>query len=158
MQTPETDAFWQSFRSAVSIGQAGYEVVAFGDSAGMATALAALVLAGTKRATAGLFRDFGGALPVVGQHGVMVDGEGRPLCVLRTTEVRVGPLSSVDDGFAHDEGEGDRPRAFWLAEHHRFFARVAARDEFAMHDATETVFERFVVVWPAGIADVPGRS
>ncbi len=158
-RTSATDTFWQSFRSAVPVGPAGYDVVAFGDSAEMATALAGLVVAGTKRATAGLFGD-GGTLPVVGQYGVMVDGDGRPRCVLRTTEVRVGPLSSVDHGFAYDEGEGegDRTRAFWLAEHRRFFASVAAKDGFAMHDAIATVFERFTVVWPAEVADPPRLS
>jgi uncharacterized protein YhfF len=110
--------------------------------------LAALILAGPKRATAGLARDFDGAeLPKAGDMVVVVNGAGAPQCIYRTTDVRVGPLISVDDQFAWDEGEGDRTRAWWLDAHRAFFTREAERGGFEMHDGIETVFERFEVVW-----------
>ena len=84
---------------------------------------------------------------------MLVDGEHRPRAIWRTTDIRIGPLSSVDEQFAWDEGEGDRTRDWWLAAHRRFFARVAAARGFDMHDAIETVFERFEVLWPPEIAD-----
>ena len=55
--------------------------------------------------------------------------------------------------FAWDEGEGDRTRASWLAAHRAIFGRYADRSGFNLHDDTETVFERFEVVWPPEIAD-----
>ncbi len=143
--------FWRSFREAAGLEHDKYEVVAFGDSPAMATELAALVVDGRKRATAGLLRDYeveGKPLPKPGDYGLVVDGNGRPHCVVRTTEVRVGPLGSVDAAFAYDEGEGDRSLGTWLAEHRAFFERQAATGGFAMDDRVETVFERFVVVWP----------
>jgi uncharacterized protein YhfF len=57
----------------------------------------------------------------------MTGGDGRPVAVVRTTEVRVGPLSSVDDAFAWDEGEGDRSTSHWLEAHTRFFTAECAR-------------------------------
>jgi uncharacterized protein YhfF len=79
---------------------------------------------------------------------VVVDSAGRPRCIWRTTEVTVKPLAEVDDAFAWDEGEGDRTRASWLANHRAFFGRQAATQGFVVTDAEPTVFERFRVVWP----------
>lgn len=155
-KTAATEAFWHDFVRHAGLGAADYQVVAFGDSSGMATELAALVVAGTKRATASLMRDYADGrlpLPAVGDFVVMVDGAGAPRCIWRTTEIEINPLDTVDARFAWDEGEGDRSLEWWLAAHRRYFAREAARDGFEMHDAIETVFERFTVVWPLAIAD-----
>ncbi|HXO91442.1 MAG TPA: ASCH domain-containing protein [Stellaceae bacterium] len=154
MKTVATEVFWQDFVRHAGLGAADYQVVAFGDNSGMATELAALVVAGTKRATASLIRDYAdGRLPGVGDFVVVVDGAGAPRCIWRTVEIEIKPLDAVDARFAWDEGEGDRTLDWWLAAHRRYFARQAARDGFEMHDAIETVFERFTVVWPLTIAD-----
>jgi uncharacterized protein YhfF len=91
---------------------------------------------------------------VVGGYVVLLDGANRPRAIWRTTEVRTGPLNSVDERFAWDEGEGERTREWWLSAHRRFFARRAAAQGFSMHDEIETMFERFTIVWPAEIADI----
>jgi uncharacterized protein YhfF len=157
-KTAATDAFWLAFRAKMPAlaGPSGYDVVSFGDSPESATELAELVVLGQKRATAGLLRQFGPEgepLPVIGGFVVLVDGRAQPRAIWRTTELRLGPLVSVDDAFAWDEGEGDRSRAYWLKVHRAFFARVAERGGFDFHDDIETVFERFAVVWPREIAD-----
>ena len=54
-----TDEFWRGYREAAGLHHDDYDVVAFGDGPGMATELAELTVAGTKRATAGLVRQFG---------------------------------------------------------------------------------------------------
>jgi uncharacterized protein YhfF len=128
----------------------------FGDSAALADQLLDLVLAGTKRATAGLVADHAHEsepLPRVGGHWVVCDGAGRPRCVLRTVELRLGPLDSVDDAFAWDEGEDDRTRASWLREHERYFRRTLSARGREWSDDLEVVFERFRVVWPPDVAD-----
>src|SRR3954454_5605532 len=140
-----TERFWQEFREAAGLPHNDYDVVALGDGPGMGTDLAELVVAGTKRATAGLVRQFGPggeAVPVAGGYVVLVDGAGQPRAIWRTTEIRIGPLNSVDAQFARDEGEGERTREWWLAAHRRFFTRYANAHGFAMHDGIETVFER----------------
>jgi uncharacterized protein YhfF len=128
----------------------------FGDSAALSDRLLGLVMAGTKRATAALVGDFaadGEPLPRIGAHWVACDGAGRPRCILRTTELRLGPLDSVDDAFAWDEGEDDRTRASWLREHERYFRRTQAARGQGWSDDLEVVFERFRVVWPPDVAD-----
>ncbi|MGB3556463.1 MAG: GNAT family N-acetyltransferase [Jannaschia sp.] len=147
--TPATTAFFDVFRNSTGVA-GGHQVVAFGDTPTMMDELVKLALEGTKRATAGLLRDFAGGepMPFVGGHVVLVDGRGAPCAVWRTGEVRIGPLVDVDEAFAWDEGEGERTRDDWLAMHRRYFSRVAARDGFDMHDHIPTVFERFEIVWP----------
>ncbi len=154
-RTPATEACWAAFRSAAGLGHDDYVVVAFGDDPETADALVELVLAGRKRATASLLRDYGERSPVprVGDLVMVVDSRGRPRAIWRTTAVAIGPLVEVDDGFAWVEGEGDRSRAWWLEAHRRYFGRQAAREGFVMHDRIETVFERFEIVWPPEVAD-----
>ena len=163
MRSALTDEFWRAYRKAAGLHHDDYDVVAFGAGPEMATELAELAVAGIKRATAGLVRQFGPdgePPPVVGGYVVLLDGAERPRAIWRTTEVRIGPLSSVDERFAWDEGEGERTREWWLSAHRRFFGRQAAAQGFRLHDEIETMFERFEVVWPPEIADTgrPGDA
>jgi uncharacterized protein YhfF len=155
-KTPATDAFWQAFVRHAGLVGVDYQVAAFGDDEAMATQLAELVIAGTKRATVSLLRDYADGRappPTVGDYVLVIDGAGTPRCIWRTAEIEIKPLGAVDDRFAWDEGEGDRTRAWWLAAHRRYFGRQAAREGFAFDDSIDTVFERFAVVWPLAIAD-----
>jgi uncharacterized protein YhfF len=91
----------------------------------MANELLALILAGTKRATACLLRDVEAgaeAMARVGDHVVVLDGHDRPRAIWRAKTVEVKPLHQVDDAFAWDEGEGERTRDDWLAMPKRYFA------------------------------------
>jgi uncharacterized protein YhfF len=156
-KTVETEYFFKPFKRHVGI-DADYVVGSFGDSPALADELLALVVAGTKRATASLRRNYGDGrepLPSVEDYVVVLAGNGVPSLICQTTDIEVKPLSAVDDQFAWDEGEGDRTRAGWLANHRHYFAREAERDGFAMHDDILVVFERFRVVWPLAIADRP---
>lgn len=118
----------------------------FGDSFAAANELADLVVNGPKRATCGTMAELeeaNAAVPALGDYWVACDGSGRPAAVIRTTDVRVGRLSSVDDQFAWDEGEGDRSRAYWLDAHTRCFARAFTAMGREMDPDIEVVFERF---------------
>ena len=145
------DAMWAAY-----VADSGYDgplvtAFAFGDSAELADELGLLVLLGPKRATAELVQAFAARdepLPRAGDRCLVLGGDGRPLAIVRTTDVRVGPLSSVDDRFAWDEGEGDRTRAWWLDAHTRFFNRQCAAMGLTFSDDTSVVFERFELVWP----------
>jgi uncharacterized protein YhfF len=133
----------------------------FGDSAGLADELLGLVLHGPKRATAAAVAEFartGEPLPRIGGHWVAHDGSGRPRAILRSIELRLGPLDSVDEEFAWDEGEGDRTRESWLREHRRYFQRFLPTLGLEVSESMETLFERFRVVWPPEHADAPGTA
>jgi uncharacterized protein YhfF len=150
-KSDRTEAFWRSFIDSRGPREGDYVVVAFGDSPCMATELASLAVSGRKRATCSLARDYAAApetFPKVGDFVVVVDGNGTPQCIWRTTEIEIKPLIAVDEQFAWDEGEGDRSREGWLAAHRSYFARQAMREGFDMHDTIEAVFERFEIVWP----------
>src|SRR5215469_12625254 len=112
-RSSNTDAFWQAFRRYAGLDHDNYVVGSFGDSPEMATELADLVVAGIKRATASLARDYGegrDATPKPADFVTALDGEGRPSFIWRTTQVMIKPLSQVDKAFAWDEG-GRRPDA-----------------------------------------------
>jgi ribonuclease BN (tRNA processing enzyme)/uncharacterized protein YhfF len=131
-------------------------VESFGDGAALADELIGFVVDGPKRATAGLVASYvadGDPLPRVGGHWVACDGSGKPRAVLRSTELRLGPLSSVDEQFAWDEGEYDRTLATWLEGHRRYFRRECERLGVEFSDEVEVCFERFTVVWPPDLAD-----
>lgn len=146
-------AFWQRAIAAGAVAEGTpvpTSVEAFGDSPALADELIALVVDGPKRATAGALADYTHSLeelPAVGVHWIALDGSGRPRAVLLTTDVRIGPLSSVDDQFAWDEGEGDRTRADWLESHTRYFQRYLPTIGIEFTPDMETVFERFDVLY-----------
>src|SRR5215472_8968226 len=74
----------------------------------MTTELADLVMAGIKRATASLARDYGEGrepMPNPGDFVLMLDGKGCPRFIWRTTEVTIKPLSQVDEAFGTRERE-----------------------------------------------------
>lgn len=95
----------------------------FGDSPELADALLALVLAGTKTATCGAVAHFSDDEPVpqVGRRDVVLDGQGRPACVIETVSVLIQRFDQVDKAFAEAEGEG--PYDTWRSEHIAYFER-----------------------------------
>lgn len=124
---------------------------AFGDTAPLADKLADLVVNGPKRATAGLLLDCelgDEPMPRAGDHSVILDGSGQPVCVIRTTEVQVKPLREADAAFAWDEGEGDRTLAWWRQAHDAYFTRRCAALGVAFTVDLDVVYERFDLVWP----------
>jgi uncharacterized protein YhfF len=143
---------WTEFAAAHGLGAAPHDEFAFGDSEALADELAELVASGPKRATAGLLADYeadGDPVPEPGAYSVVLDGRGQGVAVIRTTEVRVGPLSTVDEAFAWDEGEGDRTLASWLRDHTAFFTRRCVELGLEFSDELTVVFVRFEKVWPA---------
>lgn len=147
-------AFWDRCRAlCVEFPSAVPPVWAFGDTVELADELIELVVHGHKRATAGAVADYAGAneaLPAVGDLSIVTDGAMCPRAVLEVADVRVGPLSSVDDAFAFDEGEGDRTLAWWLDAHTWFFSRSYVRLGLEFHSAIPVVFERFTVRYSEG--------
>ncbi len=143
-------AFWNRFLDAAGLDAATSAPPSwpFGDSVELADELIELVLHGPKRATAGSVAEYehdGDPIPRPGDLSIVTDGSMRPRAVLETVDVRVGPLSSVDDRFAWDEGEGDRARAWWLDAHTRYFRRVFGGLGLEFHPDIPVVFERFRV-------------
>lgn len=145
---PAVEQFWRRFlRTNPDRPDAAYaEAFQFGDHRALTDELIELVVRGPKRATADTvarLESVGGKLPAIGDLWVGCGGDGMPRVVLETTHVRVGPLSSVDEQFAWDEGEGDRTRADWLRAHTGAFTRSYERLGLEMHPGIDVIFERF---------------
>jgi len=144
----EVRGFWAAY--ATASGESGpYSAWGFGDDGkpGLMTELGLLVRDGPKRATTSREDDYakdGDPIPVPGDHSVILDGTGRPICIIKTTSVEIRPFGHVDEQFAWDEGEGDRSLEWWRAAHIRYFASVGTPIE----DDTNVVLERFAKVWP----------
>ena len=142
------EAFWTEFAAATGV-DGPYEAWAFGDPSmpDLATELALLVRHGPKRATAGLASDYedeNETLPAVGDLSVILDGEGSPVCVIRTTEVEVRRFGDVEEAFAWDEGEGDRTLDWWRRAHLWFFEQRGTH----VDGDTLMVLEHFELLWP----------
>jgi len=116
--------------------------------------LVAAILDGTKTATTSLLREYeheGEGLPVPGVRTAVVDSADVAVAVIETTEVRIVPLSEVDDAHARDEGEGHETAAAWRTAHETYWhsgrMRSALGDSaFTVDDATPVVLERFRLV------------
>ena len=145
-------AFWRRFLADTGrdLAITQPEAWAFGDSVEVANELLALVLSGRKRATASsvaAYQADGESLPQVGDLQIVVDGSGHPRVVIASSDIRIGPLSSVDDEFAYDEGEGDRSRNYWVEVHTSCFQRSLPAIGVDFTPDMQTVFERFIVVY-----------
>jgi uncharacterized protein YhfF len=150
----EVQAFWAAYVAATG-AKGPYTAWGFGDDEKpeLMTELGLLVLDGPKRATTGRLDQFDpetDPVPTPGDHSVILDGNGKPLCIIRTKSVEIRPYGTVDEAFAWDEGEGDRSLASWRQGHEWYFASVGA----PIDAGTQLVLERFEKVWPPP-ADAP---
>lgn len=100
--------------------------------------LTGLVLAGPKRATAGLHAEYaekGEELEHVGEVLVLVDDDAAEIGRVRVTGVLVVPFDEVTGEFARAEGEGYAGHADWAVSHRAFWEREGA----AVDDTTPVV-------------------
>lgn len=95
------------------------------------------------------------ALPEPGLLSIVLDGQGRPRALIRTTHVDVVRLGDVGEEHARREGEGSLEQ--WRAAHRRLFAESAPHGQ-EVDDDTRVVLERFVVVVPAAARRAARRA
>ena len=103
---------------------------AFGDGPELADELLDLVIKGVKTATCSTEDEPNTSTP--GERWIVLDGRGRPRCVIETTEVTYRRYNEVDAAFASDEGEGDRSLAYWRQAHRNYFGRQGKFSEDMM--------------------------
>ena len=149
---PSIHAFWRAFTSTIGHDPSDrfYEAFHFDDNAPSADELAALVLAGTKRATAGLvwaFESEGKPIPKPGDLSVVTLFSGEPVCVIETQSIQIVPFSEVDADFAATEGEGDGSLTYWQRAHTDCFGRECQRLGRELSLSAPVVCERFAVVY-----------
>ena len=102
----------------------GLRSVELGTPGEMRARLNALVLAGTKRATAGLLAEYaeeGEELESVGERMALVDDDLRHVGTVVVTGVEVVAFADVTWDFAQAEGEGFTSLEHWRAGHRRYW-------------------------------------
>jgi len=155
MNIPSSIAtFWDAFcaESGEDCSTRFLEAFHFDDNETDANALADLVLAGVKRATASLvwsFENAGRTTPTPGALSVVTYWDRKPACVIETLEVEVLPFEQVSAEFAASEGEGDGSLAYWRRVHWAYFGRECARVGREPSQVMPVACERFSVIYRA---------
>ena len=148
----QVDAFWVAFcEEQPAAAAAGFSAWAFGDNPDLANELAHLVKTGLKTATCGSLLEMqatGEEMPRVGGYSIILDGQGQPVCIIRTDDVIITAFNEVGADFAFDEGENDRSLTSWREGHWKFFTRIHAVVNLEMNDSIPLVCERFHKVFP----------
>ncbi len=162
MTAEQIDSFWTVARNQTRtnpvpgyLGTYSGEALAppawaFGATPEQADELIALVLDGTKTATASAQWDYdheGEAIPRVGDLSIVLDGSEQPRALIEVTHVDVVPFEDVDDDHARAEGEGDRTLDHWRSVHETFFTDHADHDR-GFSSSMPVVLERFRVLYP----------
>jgi len=150
--SPRALAFWAGFVSEAGSDASArlYESFHFGDSESLADELAALVLAGTKRATASLFWSYEAdhkPMPEPGQLSIVERWSGEPVCIIETSSVAVLPFDEVGAEFAASEGEGDGSLDYWRRGHRAYFGRECVRIGREPSAGMPVVCESFKVIF-----------
>jgi len=145
--------FWTQFAAATGTDPTPrfHEAFHFHDNESGANELAALVLAGKKRATASLLWTFEAQHtppPQSGSLGVVLNWAGTPQCVIETTAIDVVPFEDVTAEFAALEGEGDGTLRFWREAHWGYFGRQCGLMSKQPSLRMPVLCERFRVVYP----------
>ena len=135
----------------------------FGDSPEMADELLGLVLAGTKTATCTSLWAWETEqdTPLVpGTLAVMVDGSGRPRCVIETIRIEQVAYQDVTAEFARAEGEHDPPDlpddevlAHWRKYHWAFYLRTLPPLGFTPTPEMPVLCEHFRVIYAEASTD-----
>jgi uncharacterized protein YhfF len=139
------EAYWLDYQRACQVQVPGFSATAFGHTRSVADALAELIAAGDKRAHASLQSE---PLPSPGEHVVVLDGQGQPRAIVRTTHVERRYLNEIDDEFAFECGEGDRSLRYWLVAYRQEFAERAEASGLQMSERAVLILEHFERVWP----------
>ena len=126
----------------------GFELGSKGE---MQDRLNALVLAGDKRATAGLWNEDyvleGEALDEVGERQALLDDDGTLIAIIEVVRVEQVPFAEVTWEFAQEEGEGFTSIEDWRDGHRGYWTG----EGIAVDDDTPVVCVWFDVVDDVGV-------
>ena len=141
---PSIIAFMQeaSEQLGIKLPQTPATVYTFGDSPALADKLLSLVIAGQKTATTdwpARPRSWGS-----GDLHVILDGAARPAALVRSKEAVEKKFLDVDDGFAWEEGGGDRSLRNWREEYSAFWKRGSNGSRW--NDDEKVLCEKFEIV------------
>jgi uncharacterized protein YhfF len=154
MNKSNIEHYWYAFLASLPpnsryFGKA-YIAEGFGDTPKLADELGQLVASGIKKATCSALWEWeakGEPIPQPGLLSIVLDGLEHPLCIIETIEVSVSRFNTVDEEFAHDEGEGDLSLEYWREAHAKYFSRVLPKIGRQFIEDMPLVCERFRIIY-----------
>ena len=109
------------------------------------------MLRGEKTATASIYDLYqinDGPIPQAGTFDVILDSQGRAVCIIEVTKVSVVPFCQVSVDHAFKEGEGDKSLTYWQQVHQELFTEWLAEVGLGFSQESGVVLEEFHKVYP----------
>ncbi len=154
MNNEAIETYWNKFLATlpfeVPLHNKTYVAESFGDTPALADELGQLIVSGIKTGTCSALWEWeaeGKPIPQPGQLSIILDGKGKPLGIIETTEVSACRFNAIDEEFAHSEGEGDLSLEYWREAHKRFFTRTLPKIGKQFSEEMPLVCERFRVIY-----------
>ncbi len=151
----QIEEYWSAFLASQPANspytEKDHVAEAFGDGAALAGELGQLVASGTKTGTCSALWEWqaeGSPIPKAGLISIVLDGAGKPICIIETTEVTLRRFNTVDADFARAEGEGDLSLDYWRNAHKNFFSRTLPKVGREFSEDMPLVCERFKLIYP----------
>lgn len=121
----EIDQYWQKFCQQHNLDKnTPVDAWSFGMTNAQADELADLVNRKIKTATTSAYElDEDNTLPQVGDYSIILDSQGKPVCVIQEKCVEIVPYNLISQEHAYHEGEGDRSYQYWRKVHDDFFTK-----------------------------------
>jgi len=116
---------------------------------GIPDELAQLVKDGVKSATCSLHLHYeleNEPLPKVDDYSIVLNSKDEPVCIIRTSNVKIVPMNKVPFDFAYAEGEGDRTYDHWRKVHIEFFTNELKEIGREFSEEMLLVCERFELI------------
>ena len=116
---------------------------------GIPDELAQLVKDGVKSATCSLHLFYElekEPLPKVDDYSIVLNSKDEPVCMIRTSDVKIMPMNEVSQEFAYAEGEGDRTYDHWRKVHIEFFTNELTEIDGEFSEEMLLVCERFELI------------
>ncbi|QEE14700.1 ASCH domain-containing protein [Promethearchaeum syntrophicum] len=143
------EIYYSEVLQGYSLKGKDFEVWHFCNNESDANNLAELVRKGIKCATASLYDVYQAEnepIPSIGSHSVIINYDGLPQSIIRTTKVDIVPFEEVSADFARIEGEGDKSLNYWRRVHNEFFSEESKVYNVAFTPRSLVICEQFEVV------------
>ncbi len=143
------EIYYSEVLQGYSLNGKHFDVWHFCNNESDANNLAELVRKGIKCATASLYDVYQAEnepIPVIDFHSVIINYDGLPQSIIRTTKIDVVPFEEVSAEFARIEGEGDKSLKYWRRVHIEFFSEESELCNVSFTPRSLVICEQFEVL------------
>ena len=154
MPAQSAEQLWHAYNESTDTNGASYQTRWFGQQNNPAevTALADAILAWTKTATTTPLDSYTAeqiAIPQVGDYNVLLNGDMKPVAILKTVVSELIPFYRISAEHAYHEGDGDRTIGDWRKRKTAEFTPTLEEHGKNLSSDTPMVSEVFEVVYRA---------